>query len=265
MSDGMRVSGSNNILADNTSIKKAPIKLQDMTNMTFSDVNSELNLKSTNNTNKLSSGNAQANLTIFEESQDTTGIIKDTLINAIKSSDLSDKYLSSGKNKQTIDKIAEASISVGQKENVDPRLLFAIAMQESDCGTNTKHTGSAKGAMGILPGALKAVKSQPEFRKGLENTTHAQLATNHEKSMLVAARYLKVVARELEAKVNKGISEDSLGVGNLNSDTWKILSSYRWGAGAAAKDLKKDGDIDKGYEKTFKDYLSSMGVNLFKK
>ncbi|MFN4149591.1 MAG: transglycosylase SLT domain-containing protein [Candidatus Sericytochromatia bacterium] len=265
MSDGLRVSGSNNIVADNTSVKKAQVKPQDMTNMNFSDANSELNLKSTNNTSKLSSGNAQAIFPIFEQTPTNTGITKDTLITAIKNSDLSDKYEGNSKSKETMDRIAEASISVGQKENVDPRLLFAIAMQESDCGTNTKHAGSAKGAMGILPGALKAVKSQPEFKKGLESTTHAQLATNHEKSMVVAARYLKVAARELEAKVNKGISEDSLGVGNLNSDTWKILSSYRWGAGAAAKDLKKDGDIDKGYEKTFKDYLSSMGVNLFKK
>lgn len=265
MSEGVRFQSNNNIAFSEVNSKKT-IDTNKIANSEQQKEQEQLsfNLKSTNNTSLLKSGKAEANLPIFNTGMDYSSVTKDTLINAIKSSDLAEKYESSSSSKKTIDSIAELSISVGERENIDPRLLFAIAMQESDCGTNTKHAGSAKGAMGILPAALTSVKRDPTFKKGLENTTHAQLSTNHEKSLIVASRYLKIATRELEAKVKSGISEDSLSIGNLNYDTWKILSSYRWGAGTASKDLKKDGDIDKGYEKTFKKYLESMGINLFK-
>lgn len=190
-------------------------------------------------------------------------VTRETLMGALAKSDLGSK-LSSPANKKTFEKIADKCIEIGKKENVDPRLLFAMAMQESDCGLSLTHAGSATGAMGIMPGALKSVLADKTLSKGLEGTKLSELKNNHDKSITVAARYLKVAAREFEAntKGNTGVSSADLAPGNLSTKTWSILAAYRHGSGAAAKDYNADGVINKGYEKDFQDYLKLLNVKI---
>lgn len=191
------------------------------------------------------------------------GVTRDTLMNALGRSDLASR-LSNPANRRTMENIADKCIEVGRRENVDPRLLFAMAMQESDCGLSLDHAGSATGAMGIMPGALRAVMADRTLSRGLEGTSHSQLRNNHDKSITVAARYLKVAAREFESATrgNTGVSASDLAPGNLGPDTWKILASYRHGAGAAARDYNADRDIDRGYERDFQNYLRLLNVNI---
>ncbi len=197
----------------------------------------------------------------FSFDKKDTKVTTDFLMNVIKNSDLASEY-NNPKSRKLMEKIAEECINVGEKENVDPRLLFAIAMQESDCGTNVSHKGgSAHGAMGILSGALKAVLKDKELNSELKGTTLSQLNTDHHKCITVAARYLKISTKELKNQGIKVFAND-LAPNNLNGNTWKILSAYRWGAGTASKDIKKDGDIDKGYEKDFRNYLKSLNINI---
>ena len=200
-----------------------------------------------------------ANLFNFKpKAAESAGITKESLLNVFKDSDLAPKLES---DKKTIENIADLCVKVGKKENVDPRLLFAIAMQESDCGTNKNHAGSAKGAMGILPGAFKAVSENKNLNEGLKGTTHSQLATNDEKCITIAARYLKIAAKELDSH-GIDVSANDLKSNNLSENTWKILSAYRWGAGTVASDIRKDGDIDKSYEQDFRTYLQDMDVDI---
>lgn len=166
-------------------------------------------------------------------------VTRDSLIRALRSSSIGSAYEA---NKAKMDNIADTAIRVGQQEGVDPRILFAMAMQESRCGTDTTHSGGAdraRGVMGIKPSSAGAA--------GMRGANLEDTATN----MTASARYLKVVAREAR------VSPSSLNSGNLGSDTWKILLSYRHGAGT----IRNHGTANRSYENVGP-YLRSMGVNI---
>lgn len=196
----------------------------------------------------------------------TPTVTRDTLLGALRRSDIASLY-NNPANRPAMERIADLAISVGQRENVDPRLLFAMAMQESNGGLSLDHPGSATGAMGIMPDALTAVQRDPVLSQGLKETRHSSLRNDPEKSMVVAARYLKIAAREFEAQTtgNSGVTASDLAPNNLSKDTWAILASYRHGARNAAKDYNADKKIDRGYEPAFQNYLRLLNVNIVSK
>lgn len=173
------------------------------------------------------------------QSSGNSPVTRDTLIRALRNSSIGSAYEA---NKAKMDNIADTAIRVGQQEGIDPRILFAMAMQESRCGTDTRHSGGAdraRGVMGIKPSSAGAAGMRGA---NLEDTT-----TN----ITASARYLKVVAREAR------VSPSSLNSANLGSDTWKILLSYRHGAGT----IRNHGTANRSYENVGP-YLRSMGVNI---
>lgn len=155
-------------------------------------------------------------------------VTKETLMGAIAADNgpggLASK-LSNPKSRATFEKIAETCIKVGQKEGVDPRILFAMAMQESDCGLNTKHSSSAQGVTGMKP------TSAPD------RSARGKLS-DPEVCLTQTARYLKgQLVRELNAK-GHNVSAADVAPGANNSGTEKLLLAYRYGAGALNGKLK---------------------------
>ncbi|MGE3725915.1 MAG: hypothetical protein AB7I41_10215 [Candidatus Sericytochromatia bacterium] len=158
-------------------------------------------------------------------------VTKETLMGAIEADNgpggLASKLTgkSGAANRAKFEKIAETCVKVGQKEGVDPRILFAMAMQESDCGLNTRHNSSAQGITGMKP------TSAPD------RSARTKLADT-EVCLTQTARYLKgQLVRELKAK-GHDVSAADVAPGANNAGTAKLLLAYRYGAGALNGKLK---------------------------
>lgn len=130
------------------------------------------------------------------------------------------------------EEVADLCLTVGQRENVDPRILFAMAMQESDCGLNTRHSSSAQGVTGMKPSSAPDASA----RRNLSNI---------ETCLTQTARYLKgQLVRELS---NRGyeVSAADVAPGANNSGTQLLLLSYRYGSGGLNQQLTRLNREDK--------------------
>jgi hypothetical protein len=152
-------------------------------------------------------------------------ITRDTLMGAVTSDNGPNGLASKLKgphgaaNKAKFEKIADTCIKVGNKEGVDPRILFAMAMQESDLGLNTRHNSSAEGITGMKP------TSAPD------RSARTKLS-DPEVCLTQTARYLKgQLVRELKAK-GHDVSAADVAPGARTEGTAKLLLAYRYGAGA---------------------------------
>lgn len=134
--------------------------------------------------------------------------------------------LTSKSARQTFQNIADICIRVGRQQGVDPRILFAMAMQESDCGLNTRHNSSAQGVTGMKPTSAPDASARGKL-------------SNPEVCLTQTAKYLKgQLVRELRAK-GHNVSASDLAPGTHNSGTEKIMLAYRFGAGGVNSKLKK--------------------------
>lgn len=126
-----------------------------------------------------------------------------------------------------IERIADECIKVGVKENVDARLLFAMAMKESTLGLNTSHNSSAQGITGLKPTSAPDASA----RKSLANT---------EVCLTQTARYLKgPIVQELNSK-GFNVSASDLQPGRFGDNTKMMLLSYRHGAGGFSAMMSKN-------------------------
>ncbi|PIQ23072.1 hypothetical protein COW36_09870 [bacterium (Candidatus Blackallbacteria) CG17_big_fil_post_rev_8_21_14_2_50_48_46] len=233
MVDGIRRTGS---LAPSTSVRPPSRPVQQGQTlegpMQMPASSAQLNYSAdVNKTGRFAVHGSAATELRFPERSAADPVTKETLMGAIAADNgpggLASK-LSNSKNRATFEKIAETCIKVGEKENVDPRILFAMAMQESDCGLNTKHSSSAQGITGMKP------SSAPN------RSARTQLG-NYEVCLTQTARYLKgQLVRELNAKGHSSVSAADVAPGANNNDTAKLLFSYRFGAGALNQKLRKN-------------------------
>lgn len=155
------------------------------------------------------------------------GVTQQSLINSLRTirPDIAQEYDNNPAARKKIDEVARASIEVGREQNVDPKILFAMATQESTCGLNPKHSSSAKGVTGMKP------TSAPD--KGVN--------LNDPKTCLTqTAKYLKTtLVNELNSKQDKkghhyyNVSANDLRPGTNNNNTKLLLMAYRFGAGGA--------------------------------
>lgn len=164
--------------------------------------------------------------------------------------------------KAQIEKIADLAIKVGARENVDPRILFAMAMKESTLGLNTDHASSAQGITGLKP--TSAPDASARHKLG-----------DPEVCLTQTARYLKgQIVSELNAR-GYNVSASDLAPGNFGDNTRMLLLSYRHGAGGFNALMDKHGDLNhvingsvnsrgrhvagSDYKKLF-GYLNDMGL-----
>lgn len=133
--------------------------------------------------------------------------------------------LSNSAKRQTFENIADICIRVGQKEGVDPRILFAMAMQESDCGLNTRHNSSAQGVTGMKPSSAPDQSARNRL-------------SNPEVCLTQTAKYLKSsLVRELNARGHQ-VSAADIAPGAHTEGTQKLLLAYRFGAGGVNTKLR---------------------------
>lgn len=175
-------------------------------------------------------GSAATALT-FPDKSSGGPVTKETLMGAIAADNgpggLASKLTGKGAaaNRATFEKLAETSIKVGKKEGVDPRILFAMAMQESDGGLNTKHNSSAMGVTGMKPSSAPDRSARTKL-------------DDPEVCLTQTARYLKgQLVRELNAK-GHSVSAADVAPGANTAGTAKLLLAYRYGAGALNGKLK---------------------------
>lgn len=170
-------------------------------------------------------GSASASLSLHSDSE----VTRDTLMAAIRADNGPGglaPLLSNRAKRQTFENIADTCIKVGEKQGVDPRILFAMAMQESDCGLNTRHSSSAQGVTGMKP------TSAPD------RSARGSLS-NPEVCLTQTAKYLKgQLVRELRAK-GHSVSAADMAPGVRNSGTEKIMLAYRFGAGGVNTKLRR--------------------------
>ncbi len=178
-----------------------------------------------NLTGKFAAHGSAATALRFPDKPSAGPVTKETLMGAIESDNgpggLAAKLTGKGgaANRAKFEKIAETCIKVGQKEGVDPRILFAMAMQESDCGLNTKHSSSAMGVTGMKPSSAPDRSARTKL-------------DDPEVCLTQTARYLKgQLVRELKAK-GHDVSAADVAPGANNAGTAKLLLAYRYGAGA---------------------------------
>lgn len=158
--------------------------------------------------------------------------------------------LSNPRNRATFERIADLALRVGQREGVDPRILFAMAMQESDCGLNTRHGSSAQGITGMKP------TSAPD--RSARNRL-----SDPEVCLTQTARYLKgQLVRELNAR-GHNVSATDVAPGANNDNTAKLLFAYRFGAGGLNQRLRTTSISDlvqrSDYAPVFR-HLQDMGL-----
>lgn len=185
-------------------------------------------------------------------------ITRDALMGAIEADNGPDGLASKleGKrgpaNRKKFEEIADLCIKIGNEENVDPRILFAMAMQESDCGLNTRHSSSATGVTGMKPSSAPDASARRHLN-------------DPETCLRQTARYLKgQIVREMNAPGrNHGVSAADLAPGNNNDNTAKILLAYRYGAGGANSRLRSSSIADlrttSDYSNVFR-HMRDMGL-----
>lgn len=140
--------------------------------------------------------------------------------------DIYEKYKTDPTSRAKIEEVAKACIQVGKEQGVSPKILFAMATQESACGLNVHHSGSARGVTGVQPQAH----------------TNKKLNLSNVKDCLTqTALYLKgPLVRELNGH-NSRYNISASDLANPNSDKAKILMlAYRYGAGGASSRVGDD-------------------------
>lgn len=204
-----------------------------------------------NRAGRFASHASEARQVTFPES--TQSITRETLMAAIAADNgpggLAAR-LNNPRDRATFERIADLAIRVGQQEGIDPRILFAMAMQESDCGLNTNHGSSAQGITGIKP------SSAPD------RSARSRL-NDPEVALTQTARYLKgQLVRELKAR-GHNVSAADLAPGVNNDNTAMLLLAYRFGAGGLNQRLRNSSLADlirhSDYAPVFR-HLQDMGL-----
>lgn len=166
---------------------------------------------------------AQSNTPVAHVQSSAGGTTAASLISSLETirPDIHSAYVNNVRGaKAKVEEVANACIKVGREQGVDPKILFAIATQESSCGLNVRHSGSARGVTGVQPQAV---------------TDKGANLRNPEVCIRQTAKYLKGrLVDELQGhKPNFHISPSSLS--NASSNEAKlIILSYRFGAGGAS-------------------------------
>lgn len=161
------------------------------------------------------------------------------------------------KNKERTDKIIDACYEVGTARNIDPKILFAIAMKESTCGANTNHkpgvVGTASGIMAIMP-----------FNVSEYGYTKEGLDSDYKQNVEAAAIYIEEkLIPQLSSKYDYG----SFSISDLKSvpsegpdfNQKAILLAYRFGPGGASSKIEGNSNEipSTDYDKVF-DYIKAM-------